>query len=531
MSISVKLYKNFKKRDNSTLLPLSGSPADNYSCVLKDNCSITDPYLEVAISSGNPAALGYNYAYIEDFSRYYFIEGWEYSRGLWTCTLSEDVLASFKTQIGALTKYVNRSSAEKNGYLTDTIYPTAANANVTYLTNDSPFRVNPNGSFIVGIIGKSQTNVPNIGGVNYYLMDLTEMQKFLDYLMSGTFASLLADSTAGLTEAVVKTIADPMDYIETCVWFPFAISTGLTTKVQPQIGWWSNISPIPADDPDHPGTAGCTVLGSGLIDALKFSPLGSWDNSFTLTDHPQILRGAYVNAEPYSHYIFHLEPWGDIPLDGKLLMNNRTLTYSIQCEGISGMAALEIYAGGHLITRQLAQVGVPMSVAQILNNVDKLESVGTVAAGAASAVTSVKGNEKLKNALKGFLKGETAYRGLRGVKAIVSSLKDVGTDVLSGVEAYTGEASLVGSNGSIISYTGTYIASTQMHTEGPYIKITRFNMTADNNYELGSPLCDNKRLDTISGYIQCADGEHDIAALDDEKSTISAYLTGGFFYE
>lgn len=519
MSITVRFYENFKKRDNSTLLPAAGDSYADYACVLKDSSSIVNPYIEVALPSQDPHV--YNYAYISQYDRFYYVTDWTYSRGVWTTNLVSDVLASFKTEIGDLTKYVNRSSAEYNGDLTDTMYPTSSRASLSFITGDNPFRVSPFGSFIVGIVGKSQINVPNIGGVNYYLMSYSQMQELLDYLMSGAFAALLKDDAVGMTEAVVKAIANPIDYIESCIWFPFSIS-GVSGTVQPQIGWWSGLSPL---------SSGCTPLGGGVFDSLKFSPGGAWSNSFTLTDHTQISRGAYLNAEPYSYYTFHLEPWGDIPLDGKLLLKYASISYSIVCEGLSGMAAIEIYGGSDLLARRLAQVGVPTSIGQILNSIDKLDSVGGAVTAAGSAINSVRNNSKFWDAFKGFFTLQTPYRGSRGLKAMGEALTNVGRDVLSGVEAYSGEASLIGANGSLISYTGTYTVSNNMFSSGPYIKIVRFNQTSDNNAEIGSPLCAIRKLNTIPGYISCADGEHNIAAFDSEKAQISSYLTGGFFYE
>ena len=59
------LFYNHAKRNNSTKLPTEGV---NIPCVLKDECSVTSPVLEIKTAE-RPT---YNYAYIADFGRYYY---------------------------------------------------------------------------------------------------------------------------------------------------------------------------------------------------------------------------------------------------------------------------------------------------------------------------------------------------------------------------------------------------------------------------------------------------------------------------
>ena len=47
----------------------------------------------------------------------------------------------------------------------------------------------------------------------------------------------------------------------------------------------------------------------------------------------------------------------------------------------------------------------------------------------------------------------------------------------------------------------------------------------------GRPLCANKVLNTLSGYILCADGDLDISCMDEERASITDFLTTGFFWE
>ena len=68
---------NYSKKENSTSQPDAGT-AYTVTCDLMDGSGMLAP--TVVLNGDNPTA--YNYAYIEEFSRYYFINNWRYSLGL-----------------------------------------------------------------------------------------------------------------------------------------------------------------------------------------------------------------------------------------------------------------------------------------------------------------------------------------------------------------------------------------------------------------------------------------------------------------
>ena len=105
MSINVEFY-SLSKRDNSTKRPAAAAVV-TAACSLKDDCGIIRPVLLV-YGIANPSGL--NYAYISDFSRYYYISEWTWKLGNWECQLYVDVLATYKDQIGAATEYIARCS-------------------------------------------------------------------------------------------------------------------------------------------------------------------------------------------------------------------------------------------------------------------------------------------------------------------------------------------------------------------------------------------------------------------------------------
>ena len=522
MGLTVYFYKNFSKRDNSTKVPDNTVTKVTYTCNLKDGTSVLEPVLKLYLSSpdSEPVTNQLNYAWIDKFKRYYFVRDWRYEMGVWYAYLSVDVLASYKTEIGLTSKFIERCTSTYNLDLADTFYPTEYDASVEYITQNSPFKQATHGCFIIGIIGEPQTNVPSVGGVNYYLFTYAEMREFINYMMSNTMTSIIEDSAAGLTDAVVRATVNPLDYIESCYWYPFTID-GVTgaTPVQPQVGFWNNLSPL---------ASGCSPLGSGTIYGLVKSPSSTgWSNSFTITNHPQLARGNYLNAEPYSNYIFHLDPWGDVPIRGSEL-DSSTVSYDVMVDLLSGVGILELYIGTRLYTRQTAQLGVSMPIAQIINKLESLDSLTGVAKGAITGAAS--SSVSLKTALGNFFSFKT-WKHAEGVK----QLKNLGKDIVSGIANYSSDVTTTGAPGTLSAFVGTLITMgtgiPDLNTQGPYVKITRFSLVGEDLAEFGRPLLSVQTINTLSGFIQCADGDISLKCTSTEKDRVAGYLTGGFFYE
>ena len=58
-----------------------------------------------------------------------------------------------------------------------------------------------------------------------------------------------------------------------------------------------------------------------------------------------------------------------------------------------------------------------------------------------------------------------------------------------------------------------------------------YTIVEEDIHHRGRPLCSNRRIDTLSGFILCAEGDIDLNAYDSERREIKKYLTEGFFWE
>ena len=107
--MEIRLYNNIS--DNRTIRKkllneflLSGT--------LRDSCSLLGPVINIESSN----VLRFNYAYIPDFQRYYFVkEITNLRKNIWTLELEVDTLMSFKGDILALQVVVDKQSSDNLG--------------------------------------------------------------------------------------------------------------------------------------------------------------------------------------------------------------------------------------------------------------------------------------------------------------------------------------------------------------------------------------------------------------------------------
>lgn len=111
--MQIKVYKNLSEVNTigKTLTEESVRTG-----TLKDGCSVLSP--SVVLTGENLS--GYNYAYIPQFSRYYFIkEITSVKSGLWEISMKVDVLETYKDSIKANTAILKRQENIWDMYIND----------------------------------------------------------------------------------------------------------------------------------------------------------------------------------------------------------------------------------------------------------------------------------------------------------------------------------------------------------------------------------------------------------------------------
>lgn len=496
--MTIQFFSSFKKKENSTKRP-SGTVDRSLTGILKQPCSIMNPVVQIERlpSDANPCT--YTYAIIPLFQRYYFITDWVWADGLWEVHMKEDVLASFKTDIGAETEYVLRtdSTTDFNEDITDTAYPATTDiiTRSTQLTSVFITDVSQ-GCYVVGIISGGATNA--IGAISYYAMTSAEFGSLKNKLFSNDNLEIMGIIDSGgtelvtdLSQEVLKTMYNPYQYIVSCMWFPFGISAipGTSYTVGIKIGWWN-----------YPSLSGYIISTQTFI-------MGS--EIYSISAHPQASRGSYLNFAPYTRRTL-IGRFGTVAVDNTCFEIGDNLGIEYLIDVISGQCCARIMVRhteggvttGKVIAERSFLIGVPIQIAQV-----GTDYLGT----AVQAVGAVSGT--IGGAVSGFLSGGIAGAAGGLISSALSGIYNTLGTAMPQVE--TG-----GQNGSFLAVNNATYCLEQF-----------YQIVDEDIHHKGRPLCELRRLDTLTGFIMCAEGEIDISCFDDERKEIVHYLTSGFFME
>lgn len=121
---------------------------NNIEIKFKNETSMVSPILVLSPSVG----LDWNYAYIDDFDKYYFYKDRTYANGYLIVTLELDRRMSYHSEIESLDVVANRSTSRYNLYQRDQKIPKLEKD----LIQTQPFRYGFTGaqSFILAVNGK-----------------------------------------------------------------------------------------------------------------------------------------------------------------------------------------------------------------------------------------------------------------------------------------------------------------------------------------------------------------------------------------
>ncbi len=468
MAFNVQFY-SFSKRENSTVRPTGDGTI--YSCNLKSESSQASPVIETDL--GTTDRPEWNYAYIPAFCRYYWISDWTWiDNRLWQASLTTDLLATFRDQIGAASLYVLRSSAASDGNIVDNYYPVKANATVVAKHLALPWTDFDDGCVVIGVVAANA----QLGSVTYYALELDDFTGLVSALLDD---SLLSDSgfdTADATLALQKSLLDPLSFIKSAVYLPIPYSTLRGTAETVHVWTWN--------------LTGVTGKKLSMTAPDIFTEL-----EITLDAHPlSATRGNYLNVAPYTKATFQFIPFNSIEIDTTVTAANRTLTIRYFINPFDGSGTLQLFCGVDVLGTQSAQVGVPVQLSQISKDYlgfaqSTLNSAGGV----------------LKDILTGNVFG-----------AVSGTLNGIG----NGFQAMVPRVSNLGANGTFshLHYT-------------PSLYQEFYTPVDEDNDHCGRPLCQIRQINTLPGYLLIKDAELDIPGFAGESEAVRAYLENGFFYE
>ena len=500
MAITVTLY-SFTKRENSTKRPASGGT--DYSCVLIDETSLMNPTFKLEIGS-NP--IGKNYCYVSDFNRYYFITDISSNQNFWYITCTCDVLATYKTAIGAQSHYVLRAASAYDEYITDAMYPAKAKMSGDHTESGSVMAWGTQHCYIVGITGYSENILEaQTGSVTYYQMNDAALYNFIYYLMHDITQWCDIQAQGYDDPGVQEALINPIQYVVSCMALPIAMhhTTGS--------GAWQQATRIDFGYYTW-NMSGPASNGKALIIPRAATITESAD--ITIHKHPQAsTRGAYLNGAPYSDYMLHCGPWGDIPIDPAALIDAEKLHYQILYDVCQGGGRLQVspYSSSltwpNILYSGYAQVGVPIQLSQAIINpyLATMTNIQDMTAAESTALSTAPAM------VTGFNASGIADLGAQKAKIVYDAT----------VSKYPIPISS-GSNGSMLSFVDQYKCFLNHHW---------YTVVDENLTELGRPLYQVKQINTLSGYILCQGADAAITGTQEEAQKVNAYMNSGFFYE
>lgn len=510
-------FYTFSKRENSTKLP-TGINSTTYNCLLKDSCSIKNPVLilhddDISVGTGttmwNPSA--FNYAYIADFQRYYFVRDWVWNKPFWECYLTVDVLASFRSNILENTKYVLRSASDYNQDAFDDAYVPTSTMQLVQSSATFPYYVTDtnNGYVVLGIAGLPAISVGSREKINYYAINNDGLTEFYEYLYTNIL-NMDWQSTSDWNAVISKAIVDPFDYIVSAYYVPLNLDVAnFPDQITPsssviKFGFWAYTL--------QESTSWVNNVKDRVItlDNDLVTPIYPYTSADGITG----LR--YEKLSPYSEYFVDLGAGGIHKLNGMLVMRYGGIHVETKIDLGTGVAVYNIspYGGTNKQLKFMtasAQFCPPIPIGRQKNDI-----LGMISAGANIATAPLSG----------------AVHGIGG-----GPIGAVAGGIAGGLTAVIGAgAQALASNAMAISGS---IGSKAAMTEKISLNAQYTLPQKENSAEIGYVLCEDRLLSGLSGYTLCADGcivpgtlaGTQYQMYDDERRDIGRYLTEGFYIE
>lgn len=305
--MNITYWTGYSKKKNSTAQPASGTDATVY---LKDNCSILNPVFDC---QGVPDSV--NYIYVADFGRYYFVSDVVHvTKDRIEIHCSVDVLATYKSQIGSYTAFIERAASSYDLDVSDPMIHSTTEIVQSVITSGDTLGgdYDYNGTLVVMVVGKT--------GMKKYSMSLADVAAVFNTSFDASLASYF-DTTNPFTDAkdaiqaLFCSVANPAQYVKSVRWFPLSLSSG--SAETPCFGFVS-------------ATASRNIVkdvakmgGSATRPARYYNDFRDFDSRFTSAS-------------------IYLPGVGVVNLDPKHLQHNITFTYYVDTN--TGACEVDLFA-------------------------------------------------------------------------------------------------------------------------------------------------------------------------------------------
>lgn len=339
----IVLY-HFSKRKNSTKRPTG--QGTEVPCLLKSATTFQNPTFILQKPMND--MLEFNYAKWAD--HYYFIDSTtSINAGQTEISCTEDVLATYKNEIGNNTCFIERSSNQTT-LANDTMYiPTndwvLSTRNVSH--KEKIMTSTYSQQYIIRLVSRT--------GVASYYINGDQLNNLLDYMYTES------NFTDVITDAITKLMFDPFKYIVDLKWIPFVESAFKNNNNEAiQLGFWDSGVMAKRIDED-------TVV--------NFSYSFAFDNPlYAITDF------RYYSPS-FSNYFIKLPFIGVVALNPYKIDESVNALY--QFDATSGLCNVFLQSKRVVFSSYQFQLSVPVQIGYASTNIAQLttSAVSLVGAG------------------------------------------------------------------------------------------------------------------------------------------------------
>lgn len=531
--LSATFYK-FAKKENSTAIPGTSQASLPASIIVNDgDSSILSPSIRVPTDqTGLPSGtriFDYNYIYIPDFARYYYVDNWSYNAdGTWTADCSVDVLASWKSQIQSSAGYVGRcaTAAYVDPYVQDRFYisrntPVTIRDNANTGLNPSPIL----GTYVLAVSSAKYPGITaggNLGCVSYYMMTATDFQSLGQNLL-GIFnnGSWTTPAWQIREDSLFKadnwmSLNSPAEFIVSCRFYPALLFDATATREQIVMG-------------------GYQVGGTGGVKIVRLYDETTW-NEISISDVGSVGQYSpddYPTYAPYASYILQA-PWGEFALDPNIMSTvlRRTtpkLYWKLLYNFVTGMATF-------VVTDDASQT-FPESVARSTTH----ELIRTeIKIGADIPLQAIMQDElhlfkSVSNALSGFFDMGAGFVSALG-SGFGGNMGGIGSGINQFAQGGINTASSVVDAVAGAQKTAYGVTNAEAMCSPVIAQIsvqqTRYSTVTQAPAMFGKP---SKRpvasLSGFSGFVQMDYSQFNAECTDTERSRVISFLQGGVYIE
>lgn len=484
---TLKLWKNFSKRKNSTKLP-SGTADASLTVRLKEDTSLEQPTF---ILTGD----NQDYNYAEYAGHYYYIDDIvSVHNGLSELRCTQDCLATYKTAIKASSQYVLYYD-HNNTEITDRRLSTKT-TEVIQVNTDTFFNLGGGESYLVTAVGSEGTSVfacdkANVDDI-FTNTFLTAVQTAYENEVANLRADVLAVATnpSDVGESIKKLLA-----VMTDIWLFNGRVISQVNYSRDASQFLKNCYVLPIAPANIGGTSAPIRLGSWNSNSSGNKGFSRMFHDSATVAIPWQATDWRKNA-PYHSIYLYIPYIGLVNISPAEVIGVNNITVNVAVDTYSGVASFVVNADNNTVLGQYStNIASPYAIGS--SNID------IVGAGCqlVSSATSVAGGAVTGNA--GAITG--------GALGLVNVLKQLDNSLSS-----NGGAAGMGLGNTVKCFT-VFHDTTVSPSSVSAVKGTPYNGVMS--------------LSSITGYVQCAGASVPMAGLGNDKDIVNNYLNGGVYIE